>query len=93
VRVYPWRPALCCNALRPSLPLPRPRCPDATSLNPPTRSTVQVVTARTNVDALLKRQVTMYKEHRDRVTGVVTPAKWEMQGSHGIACHLIPDGC
>jgi hypothetical protein len=54
---------------------------------------VQVVTARTNVDALLKRQVTMYKEHRDRVTGVVTPAKWEMQGSHGIACHLIPDGC
>ena len=27
-----------------------------------------------NVDALLKRQVTMYKEHRDRVTGVVTPA-------------------
>jgi hypothetical protein len=29
---------------------------------------VQVVTARTNVDALLKRQVTMYKEHRDHVT-------------------------
>ena len=54
---------------------------------------VQIVTARTNVDELLKRQVTMYKEHRDRVTGTATRPKWEMQGSHGINCHLIPDGC
>jgi len=53
----------------------------------------KIVTARTNVDALLKRQVTMYKEHRDRVTGSIAPAKWEIQGSHGINCHLIPDGC
>jgi hypothetical protein len=35
----------------------------------------------------------MYKEHRDRVTGVVTPPAWEIQGSHGVDCSLIPDGC
>jgi len=53
----------------------------------------KIVTARTNVDAMLKRQVTMYREHRDRATGVVTPAKWEMQGSHSIDCSRIPEGC
>ena len=53
----------------------------------------KIVTARANVDTLLKRQVTMYRSHVNRVSGLVTPPKREVEGSHGINCRLIPEGC
>ena len=51
------------------------------------------VTARNNVNMLMKRQVTMHKQYRDRVTGQLVPAAIEMHGSHEIPCSMIPDGC
>jgi len=57
-----------------------------------TKMCVSAVTARSNVDVMLKRQVTVYRTHKDQ-QGRVIPAKREMEGSHDVDCNEIPEGC
>mmetsp|Transcript_50139 Transcript_50139/g.100033 ORF Transcript_50139/g.100033 Transcript_50139/m.100033 type:complete len:145 (-) Transcript_50139:30-464(-) len=66
---------------------PMPLPPDAAE------RCVKAVTARSNVDALLKRQVTQHRWHKDAATGKVLPPKQEVHGSHGITCDQLPEGC
>jgi hypothetical protein len=54
---------------------------------------IQAVTAKDNVERLLKRQISQYKTHRDPVTGTETPPKMEVQGSHSVNCEELPEGC
>jgi hypothetical protein len=54
---------------------------------------MQAVTAKDNVERLLKRQISQYKTHRDPVTGTETPPKMEVQGSHSVNCEELPEGC
>lgn len=52
----------------------------------------KIVSARNNVDMMMKRQVTMYKSHVDD-DGHVTPPKAEKDGSHGVSCGELEMGC